>query len=150
MALRQFDISLIPRKKIEELYSQVPERIDIEVYEQVDWWKGYRLQEDYQALVDHCLSRNKPWLPHCLEWGTEDTNRISVGLHGDDIDWIWVRIDVRTRYDELVACVVDLAKRLDCLMLLEHDMMLIQPNEPELLMRLKSSRASKLFKSFTD
>lgn len=150
MALWQYDVYLIPRQRIGELYSQVPERLDTEVYEQVDWWKGYRLQEDYQALLDHCLSRNKPWLPNCLEWGEADTNRISVGLHGDDIDWLWVRIDVRSRYGELIACIVDLARRLDCLMLLKDGMIVMQPNEPELLMRLKSSRASKLFKSISD
>jgi len=150
MALWQYDIYLIPRQRIGELYSRVPEHIGIEVYEQVDWWRGYRPQEDYQALVDHCLSRNKPWLPNCLEWGTEDTNRISIGLHCDDIDWIWVRIDVRSQYGRLVPCVVDLAQRLNCLMLLKEGMILMQPNEPELLMRLKSSRASKVFKSFSD
>jgi hypothetical protein len=147
MAIWQYDIYLIPRTKLNDLYDEIPDHIDLQMFDEVDWWRGHQPASDVKELINRCLTPNTDEnpLPGCQEWGTEDSNRISVGFEGEDISWIWIRVDVRSKYDSLVSCIVELAKALDCLMLLTEEMVLIHPDRTNLCMHLRSSRAGRLF-----
>ena len=145
MAIWQYDLYLIPRTKVENLYGEIPSHLDAEVFDEVEWWRGHQLADDVKESINQCSTPNKNALPGCQEWGTHEGNRISMGFDGEDISWIWVRVDVRSEYDSFVNCIIELAKDLDCLLLLNDDLILIHPDQSNVFMNLRSSRASKLF-----
>lgn len=145
MAIWQYDIYLVPRTRLEDLYDEIPDHMGIEIFEEVEWWRGHRVTDEDKESIGRCLALNENALPGCLEWGTEDSNRISIGFEGEDVVWVWIRVDVRTKYDTFITCITDLAKNLDCLLLLKDEMILIRPELSNLSLKIRSSRASKLF-----
>lgn len=145
MAIWQYDIYLIPRTNLKNLYGEIPSHLDAQVFDEVEWWRGHQVADDVKETINRCLTPNENALPGCQEWGTQDGNRISIGFEGEDISWIWIRVDVRSEYDSFVNCIIQLAKALDCLLLLNDELILIHPDQSNLFMNLRSSRASKLF-----
>lgn len=40
MAVWQYDVYLIPRTKLEDLYDEIPDHLDTEIFEEVEWGKA--------------------------------------------------------------------------------------------------------------
>ncbi len=143
MASWQFDIDLLPRSKVLELYSAMPESIELEVYENTEWCDGFRLPEDFKEVLDNCLPRNKAWLRDTLEWGTAEGHRVSIGFSRDEVEWITIRIDVGNLNMTLINCLVDFARHSDCLMLLTENLKIIEAIKSNLLKEIETSNAAK-------
>lgn len=143
MASWQFDIDLLPRPKVLELYSVLPKNIETKVYENTEWCDGFRLPDNFREILDNFLPRNKAWLSDTLEWGTEEGHRVSIGVGADEVRWVSIRIDVRDLNMSLINYLVDFARRSDCLMLLTGNMKIISPSQSHLLAEIEASRAAK-------
>lgn len=158
MALWQFDVDLIPRTKVLELFAMVPQSIETEVFEETEWWKGYQLSSAHEQILDQCLARYTPsWRSNSQEWGAEDGNRVSIGVLDDSIDWIWIRIDVRDVSSTLLECLVKFAKEVDAVLLVIESMSIIEPDKQGLRREILGSNAfrfvadpEKYIKDFDD
>jgi hypothetical protein len=122
MAIWQYDVRVIPRGALAGWLRQpsglMPSVIDEESMEAIRWWKGAdpgTLEQIFALL----LPRRDSWHPGIPSWGIEDGHRIDLVMTGDDVEEVFVRVDVRQLSDGFLSSLL--------VILTEHDWLLVTP-----------------------
>lgn len=93
MAIWQYDLHLIPRKAIEDLFSTVPPSLARKRFDEIKWWENYQPVFDYESEIGDFLSPRKFWSDEAKAWGEEDGTSIEVWLEQKLVTDIYVRIN---------------------------------------------------------
>lgn len=139
MATWQYDLQLIPRAKLVELFGEVSPRLDSETYEVTDWWSG-QVCAGYDEVLARFLKEGGSWSEEIRNWGDEQGDFISVVYEENQVTEIRVRIDVRELNHEYLRILCDFARRYESLFLTE-DLKLIEPDLNLLLRQIAESDA---------
>ena len=144
MATWQYDIQLIPKSSLLEVYQNIPSYLTFEDYDKKDWWDGKLLPSDFESRIEECLPIwNRSWSPSSKAWGWEQGDRIEIHYSEKKVDEIYIRIDVRNLNETFLELVVCLAVLADCLIWAVESNRLIKPNLYELLQEIHLSSAYK-------
>jgi hypothetical protein len=143
MATWQFDLHLLPRSKIIEEYSCIPEQLSAEDFSAVDWWAGTALLADYESILESFLPKYASWNKNSSTWGDEDSDLIEIFFENNSPVEIFVRIDARKLGIGLLEKVSHFAKLSDCLFFLSGNRKLIEPDPLALYQEIEGSNAYK-------
>lgn len=142
MATWQYAVELIPRRKVLELFTEIPPSMNEDVYEATEWWSSQQPSDDYETLLRSFAAPCSAWSEDVKCWGEEDGNRIDVLLKGKCVVEVSVRFDLRNLDDVFSRNVIDFAQRNGCV-LLGESMEVIEPSVNALKSKLLSSDAAR-------
>jgi hypothetical protein len=143
MATWQFDFYLLPRSKIIERYSSVPPHVSAEEFAAMDWWSGVTLLADYDSMLGSFLPKYTSWNKDASTWGDEKSDSIAIIFENNAPIEILVRIDASKLDISLLEKISHFAKLCDCLLLLDENRKLIEPDPLSLNYEIKRSNAYK-------
>jgi hypothetical protein len=149
MALWQFDLHLIPKRKINDAFNKPPYKIGRYVFDNTDWWSDFRLPHDYLKLLDSNLPQYESWSQDILSWGSEEGNRIEMFFEDAKISSIFIRVDVREIQESFFELLITFAQLCDCFLLLMEEMVLIEPELELLKQEIERSKAMKFVENPT-
>lgn len=138
MATWQFDLHLIPRAKLIELYGEVPADLDRDTLDRHEWWTGESVA--YDEALNAFLNESTSWSEHFRNWGDEDGNCVCVILEDNEVAEIYARVDVRSLDRAFLENLSEFSRKRVCLFLTE-DGKLIEPNVDLLLSEIAQSNA---------
>jgi hypothetical protein len=141
MATWQFDLYLIPRQKLLSLFGEVPSTLDDEAFESVRWCKDAPLPANYEEVLSSFLPEGVSWCDEARMWGEEDGNRIELFDVSGDTE-ISVRVDARTRNEQVLNGIIKFARFIDAVLLTEEDKV-IEPDVNVVIRELEESNASR-------
>src|SRR5262249_24262508 len=141
MATWQYDIYLLPRSKVLDLYPDIPAKIDREEFDSVLWWDTAQLSQDYQHILDSFLPRFLSWNKEAKSWGSDEGNLVDISQDQEKVEEIFVRLDAREDLTKITANIIRFAKSINCLLLLMESMEIIEPDGEGLLQKVDASRA---------
>lgn len=98
---------------------------------------------DAEVLLDRLgsiLPEKTSWSTRLRIWGDEKTDDIQVGLNGQSIEDVQVRLNVADLSLLLVGAICDLSRHFDCV-LATRDGAIIQPNRESVLRTIMQSSA---------
>jgi hypothetical protein len=131
MATWQFDVHLIPRAELLNIFGFLPAKIDKESFNARNWWHNTKLPNGYREILSSFVPVGSSWCEDIELWGDEEGDRIDVSHDEGRIDAVYVRISAISLNKSFVSCVAQFAQTCDCLILTEDDQ-LIEPS-PDLL-----------------
>ena len=141
MAIWQYTFELIPRAKLIKLFGDVPQTIDADDYEQVEWWSdGTNLTADFENRLASFAASYKSWSADVKCWGAEDCNVVQVIMDGGRVVELSVRFDLRKLDETFLHNMVGFARDNECVFLTES-MRVIEPSADVLKAVLMSSDA---------
>lgn len=76
MATWQFDLHLLPRTPLTDLYSVRPEFVRGEMFDSVAWWDGHQPPADFESVLGTGMPRGTSWDPAVVTWGTDKGDRV--------------------------------------------------------------------------
>jgi hypothetical protein len=141
MAIWQYDMRVIPRSGLSRWLSSavsIPEQIDEESLEKVDWWQGVDSDAVARALSS-LLPRHSTWDAKALSWGSYEGHRINLRVSEDRIEELTVRVDVRSLSDDFVPCLLRVLGSLDCLIVSAETRRVLEPFPEQLWDDLRRS-----------
>ena len=142
MATWQYDLHLIPRAKLIELFSTLPNRLDRDTFDQIEWWENEgRTIQDAELRLGTFLRPRSSWTERIKYWGKDDGDCVSVFVEGNRIAEIGVRINIQKLDSDFVENVCKFSKLYQCLLLTEQ-LRLIEPDRDSLLEEIANSDAS--------
>lgn len=142
MAAWQFDLHLIPRSKVLEVFIGVPDTIKRDVFDRVVWWGEFQPPPDSRIFIGSFLDEAASWNKETLVWGDQDDNRVDVTLSRGDVAEIFIRVNVRELKLRFREGIVAFAKYCECLLLTE-EMKLIEPDLSALTSEINQSPARR-------
>ncbi len=142
MALWQFDALLVPRKRLQELLGELPDRVSHQALDQGDWWEQYSLSEQDERLIASFAPPRPTWSSSLKSWGEEDGHRIDIYRENGNVEEVSVRIDARDVSSDFVQHVAALANRWDCV-IVAADLHVIPALAGELRAAVEDSAAGK-------
>ncbi|MCP9494193.1 MAG: hypothetical protein MSG64_07040 [Pyrinomonadaceae bacterium MAG19_C2-C3] len=140
MAIWQYDLHLIPRKAIEDLFSTVPPSLARKTFDEVAWWKNYQPVFDYESEIGSFLSPREFWSDEAKAWGEEDGTSIEVWFEQKLVTDIYVRINVASLDVNVLEKLTGLTARCEALFL-TADLEVIEPDLQNLTAHIKQSNA---------
>ena len=142
MAAWQFDLHLIPRLKLLEVFTSIPDTIKRDVFDSVLWWGDFQPPTDYRSFISTFLDEDASWSKEILAWGDRDDNRVEVMLGRGDVAEIFIRVNVRELNLSFLEGIITFAKYCDCLLLTE-EMKLLEPDLSPLTSEINQSAAQR-------
>jgi hypothetical protein len=140
MAVWQFDVYLVPRRKISGVIESQGQRIHEEQFDATSWWAGNDLPPGYRELLAALLPRAASWSPAVELWGEEAGNRIDIARDAEALDEVRARLDVRQLDTGFVEGLARFAATADCCFITE-EFEVIPPDAGALLKEAKNSSA---------
>ena len=140
MATWQYAVHLIPRRKLIQLFSDVPKSVDRETFNSTDWWNPEDRCPDYEAYISLFLKESQPWSKDIRAWGDEQGDYISVMSDSGHVLEVEARIDVRQLNKVFIENLCRFASTCDCLLLTE-DSILVEADFNLLLHQIGQSKA---------
>lgn len=142
MALWQWDVWIVPKKKVAELFD-VPKSMDLELFESTDWWTSVSKQE-LETFFDKSLRRyDTPWATDTKSWGSDDGDRIELMAEDATVRDVVIRIDLRDLNLELLSSLVLFARSKDFLFYSLETGKFIEPSLSDLIDEIGQSRKMK-------
>lgn len=142
MALWQWDVWLVPKKKAAELF-EVPKYMDLELFESTDWWSSVSKQE-LETFFDKSLCRyDTPWAKDTKSWGSDAGDRIELRVVDERVQDVVIRIDLRNLNLELLSSLVLFAQSKAFLFYALETEKFIEPSLSELIEDIRQSRKMK-------
>jgi hypothetical protein len=106
MASWQFDVHVVPRESASE--DRIAGPID-------DWsaWRGRQPDDHFLEQLGVLLPEAKSWDDASRTWGQEEGTRVDVSFRDDQIDEVFVRVDLRSPQGKLLEGILSLARAVD-------------------------------------
>lgn len=142
MATWQFDLHLIPRSKLVELFGTVPTHLDQKSFDELLWWENQGCSiDDMELSLGSFLRPRRSRTADIKCWGDEDGDCVSVIVDDHRIAEIAVRINVQTLDPEFIENVCTLSTLYKCVLRTERSK-LIEPDRDLLLQEIAHSAAA--------
>ncbi|WP_339527254.1 hypothetical protein [Pseudomonas sp. EA_35y_Pfl2_R111] len=150
MAIWQLKFSLVPvsglRKHIKESIDILPEyrskmidSMERELVESPNYWDGLdNLMKAHVGELSQLLPARSSWSSDASMYGESDGD--SIEIWEDDID---CAIDVRNINAQFIKSILEIALKMDCLLVIHDSGKLIEPNITRLALALEDSNAAK-------
>jgi hypothetical protein len=138
MATWQFDFHFLPAEMVRRRYGAVPVTMTREDLDDVTWWEGFEQRDGLEAEVSRFLPRSQSWSADIQMWGDEDGDRFDVCLEAGRVVSVFGRVDVRRMSLPFLSSVVELARKLD-LLILTQDNHVLRPSFKELVSAIRRS-----------
>lgn len=119
MALWQISFLLVPELHFEVDGTCSEEKLAALLEGNPPAYVGFSLPEDYAADLDKVLEPGKGWCDAMEYWGNDDSKSDDFTIWRDDdgqLETVEARIDVRKLDTDLLAGLLDLAKRWKCVL----------------------------------
>ena len=144
MATWQFDIDLVPRKQLLDMFGEMPSILNEGMLDAATIWREQQLPTDCESRISKLLPQDQSWSPQIRMWGEEDGNRISL-VYGDagNREAISVRIDVRNPNDQFFEDIVEFANSINAVFLVMEDWQIVEPGVDSLVIRMNQSNARR-------
>src|SRR3990167_2345883 len=127
MATYQFVIELIPRAWVDDEKNKIESLYYNDFYDLSVAWKNYKLTENIEVLISQILPKGESWNKDIQMWGKEEFSDIQLRVEDGNIDSIKIRLDLRVAVEDLKMKIIDLAKQLDCCLLIPSSMVVLKP-----------------------
>lgn len=132
---------MIPRKKVKEYFSVTPQYLAQNKFESMNWWDNI-YKSRFVQFFDSTLPRYlMPWAKNTEAWGSDDGNRIMLGVENDKVTDVFIRIDVGRLDEVFVESLVSFAEKNDFLFFTLESGKFIEPNISDFLEQIRESRA---------
>jgi hypothetical protein len=148
MATWQFDVHLIPRCKLQQVFGFIPHMLDKEAFDATNWWQNVALPTHYRELLSALVPFNAsvPFDASSCEdielWGDMEGDRVEVCRHEGEIDSVYVRINVTDLNTAFINGISSFAQACDCLIFTE-DKRLLEPSADLLDKAVLQSNAAR-------
>ncbi|MCP4146434.1 MAG: hypothetical protein GY757_01665 [bacterium] len=142
MAIWQYDVVLIPIQSLKEHFKNVPNKLDLNSYDNIEWWKDTPLSKDLEFRISKILPANTSWSPEIKIWGNEDSHCIKLVTDGSYVEEILIRIDLRNLSVKFLEKIIEFTSSADCL-LYTHGLLLMEANINLLIEDIKQSDSAK-------
>ena len=118
MAIWQVTFALVPEMHFGADATVSDEKLNGMLEGDSPAYAGFSLPDDYVADATRMLPPNIGWSEHMEHWGDEKSDDFTIWRSEDDkdIEIIEARVDVRKLDDELLAGILDLARRWKCVL----------------------------------
>lgn len=127
-------------------YGQIPSAIpDKDTVEQ-DFWASYKIPADFDSFFEPFGPEFTSWCESTRCWGEEKGHQISVLYEGDRVEWITSKVDARIPCTVFLHQLVEVAIRLDGLLLIgknEDEAHTLEPDFATLSEHFRTSVASR-------
>ncbi|MGI9056215.1 MAG: hypothetical protein ACR2F2_10490 [Pyrinomonadaceae bacterium] len=147
MAIWQFSIEFIPRKKLINYFGQIPDEIDEEIYWKEDFKSGVLLPVDYEVLLNSLAQKEKlKWTKASYNWGDyDDGTHITINLENKNEVDIYARFHGGELKFDFIYAALKLAKQSDCVFVTSNRT-IFEPYLTLFMEELKKSGAYKFCK----
>ncbi|MBV6497450.1 MAG: hypothetical protein DYH05_08450 [Acidobacteria bacterium ACB1] len=110
MAVWQWGVWMVPRESILKRFERIPEYIDQDWFESVNWWAETD-DEQIREFFDRILPRYyAPWAEYTEIWGDIDSDDVSLHVRDSIVADISIRVDLRHLNVEFLKALVNFAR----------------------------------------
>jgi hypothetical protein len=140
MASWQFDMHVLPRDGVVNVYHAIPTEISLEDSVLDRCWERVQPPTNLADQFSKILPSTTSWHPQISRWGDEEGNRIDVVRQENSVTDVFVRIDVR---DVSIIFVTELLRiaRKNSWLIYSADGRLISPSLKKILKAIQDSAA---------
>ena len=147
MALWQWDIWLVPQKKVINNFRTMPIYMDQDWFEAIDWWENISLSK-LELFFDSLLFRdNDPRASKDVKsWGRNGENEIFIVTQEEKITDVSIRLNVEKLNIEFVKAIVEFAENNDFVFFTLESNNFFRANLKNFLDELNKSKAALFVK----
>jgi|GEM_PF-6202216 len=147
MAVWQWDLWLVPRVKVFEYFPNIPEYVDLEWFESIDWWVDVS-QAELRAFFNEVLPyQPEQATPISERWGLPDETCIRLMIEEEKITDVSVRIDARNIETNFLRSLIDFAKTNGYIFFTLESNRFVEPEKKCFSDELNRSRAMRFVKN---
>jgi hypothetical protein len=140
MAIWQWDLTLVPRYEVTQLFSSIPQYMDFDWFETIEWWKSIS-SDKMTGFFDGILPTYfTPWAKDTLSWGSDDGNRIQMSVELGNVKHLFIRIDLRSLNLSLLEFLTDFSSENGFLFFAFDTQKFIEPDLELVIDAIKNSR----------
>jgi len=144
VAIWQIPIELVPNQWVEKRGLDTMALYDEEGYHSTSCaWANNQPTKDLNEVFDKILTKSDTSDDEVIYWGSDKKHDISAWFEGEIVVSIGFRIDLRESINELLISFVEVANKLDCMLFITGQHVLIKPNVFELKKYILKSNAAK-------
>jgi hypothetical protein len=140
MAIWQWTICMVPKPAIINQFGEVPQQINLDSFEEVNWWKELSEKELVNFFSSILPDYPQPWAQFCQSWGSDNEDRITLGIDKDVVEDIEVRVDLRDLNINLLRSLISYCQRNNFLFYTIDTGVFIEPDFDLLLQTILNSR----------
>jgi hypothetical protein len=140
MAIWQWDVWIIPKTEVLKLFSTIPEFMDLDWFESVEWWNNVskiKLKTTFESLLPNY---DTPWAKNTQSWGSDEGDRIELRIEDEKIIDVVIRVDLRELNVNFLHSLVKFSEFNDFLFYSFESNKFIEPDSQKLLGEIKKSR----------
>jgi len=112
MAVWQWSIYPVPRVRMHEFELSSEFRNVSYEFDSIVWWVDEPLDRYVRFFDERLVRDNRPYAKDQISWGNVDKNDVSIGIDGQMLEYMSIRIDAREPA-ELLSITIDLANAYD-------------------------------------
>lgn len=105
MAIWQYTFIVIPKEDLSKLKSG--SRIDINDYNNFEFWKEANYKTSFFRPLTDILPRQISWHKDILLFGSEDSNCVKLIMESDQVVEVEIRLDFRSNYSLLLNNLIE-------------------------------------------
>ena len=143
MAIWQYDIEVVPLKKLQEKNISVPSRITKGQYENTFWWYNIFEPVNLGNDLNRILPRSISWCDEIRQWGNEDSTCIQLISENNKLVEFIIRLDLRYLSDDLLQSLLQVIFKYNYVLLI-NDLKFINPEFEDLVAEIVRSETYKI------
>lgn len=140
MAIWQWDVWIVPRQEIIKHLSVIPQYMDLDWFESINWWSAVSKSElvsFFNSILPHYSTT---WATHTQSWGSDNGDRIELEVENDKVIDVVIRVDLRHLNINLLNSLVTFSEKNNFLFFSLEFKKFSEPILQELLKEIKNSR----------
>jgi len=117
MAIWQFSLYLIPLESVNQMFSEAPSELSMDIAEGTPWWAGHQPKSGFEDAISQILPESPSWSKSLRIWGVERSNAVLVGYLTEarqQVEEIEIRIDTSNLSNEFVLRICNWATDMGC------------------------------------
>lgn len=131
---------LLPKQSVLRRLGTAPVTISQKALDHEQWWSDFGSSSRFFNEMDNIMRRGVSWSDEIIMWGEENGTRVDCVLANGRIDDVLVRVDARDIQFATLACIIEVAARLDFLLVTE-DHYVLTPSLTKVLRAIRRSDA---------
>ena len=105
MAFWQYSFWAVPKNKLIEVYSLLPNKITEHDFNELKWFSGFTDINQLINSIDY-LSKGNHWNKDTEFWGEYESDSISLLYQNNELCEVFIRLDLRKDYTVMINNVV--------------------------------------------
>ena len=142
MGLWQHEFSLVPRKGLLTELGHIPQQLEADLWDSIDWWQHCPFQDGIPDLFDRLLQETSFLSKETGLWGNINSDFLWIEYDDLAIARIDVRLDLREPFTPFMNRLLSLVQEFDWLFVSE-DLQLLEPQAEKLQAYIAQTPAYK-------